>query len=175
MLLAILILAIVIWRPQWRVIGTIHFTWRAPSDGAEKAWKNRTIAVRSSRDRGRDRAAIAARSSRDRTSFAAESLLLELTMINGDPGPRSTPDRGLIVAWSWPNRGAFEEKLRLNPPLNLVQIVAELKPRRRQVKVPPWHRKSVATTRSNGQNSWANSPFKKPCISPLFLNFWSIR
>ena len=51
--------------------------------------------------------------------------------------PQSWPDRGPIVARSWPNRGAFEVKLGLNPPLNLVQIIAELKPRRRQVEVPP--------------------------------------
>ena len=171
MLLAILILAIVIWWPQWRVIGTIHFTWRAPSDGAEKAWKNRTIAVRSSRDRG----AIEPRSRRDRAAIA-HLLPRNLSYLSWRWSTETQDhDRRPIVAWSWPNRGAFEEKLRLNPPLNLVQIVAELKPRRRQVKVPPWHRKSVATTRSNGQNSWANSPFKKPCISPLFFNFWSIR
>ena len=84
-----------------------------------------------------DRGPIEPRSRRDRTSFAAESLRLDPTTIDGDPGPRSTPDHGPIVARSWPNHGAFEVKLGLNPPLNSVQIVAELKPRRHQVEVPP--------------------------------------
>ena len=60
-----------------------------------------------------DQTAIAARSSRDRGFCIVESPLLDRTTINGDPGPRSTPDCGPIVARSWLNRGSLEEKLRL--------------------------------------------------------------
>ena len=79
-------LSIAIWRPWWRVIVTIHLTRRAPSDGADKARKNPRIAVWSSHDR---------------TSFAAESLLTDSTMIDGNLGPRSNLNRGPIVARSW--------------------------------------------------------------------------
>ena len=64
------------------------------SDGADKSWKSSTIAVRSSHDR----AAIAARSNHDITSFIAESFQPDPTAADRDPGPRSWPDRGLIVA-----------------------------------------------------------------------------
>ena len=52
-----------------------------PSDSADKAWKNPTIVVRSSRDR---------------SSFAAESPLLDPTTIDRDLGPL-LPNRGPIV------------------------------------------------------------------------------
>ena len=63
-----------------------------------------------------DRAAIAARLSRDLTSFIAESLQQDPTTADRDPGPRSTPDRGLIVARSWPDHATigalFEAKFK---------------------------------------------------------------
>ena len=49
-----------------------------------------------------DRTAIAARSSRDRRVDVGESLPVDQTAIDGRPGPRSWPDRGAIVARSWP-------------------------------------------------------------------------
>ena len=63
-------------------------TVRSPLDGADKSWKNSTIAVRSSRDR---------------TSFIAESIHDCQTTFSGESGARSTPDRGTIVV----DRGAI--------------------------------------------------------------------
>ena len=58
-----------------------------------------------------DRGPIELRSSRDRTFSAAESILLEPTTIDGAPGSRSTHDRGLIAARSWPDHGAIVAKI----------------------------------------------------------------
>ena len=92
------------------------------SDGADKSWKNSTIAVRSSRDR----AAIAARSNRDLTSFIAETLQSDPTAADRDPGPRSTPVRCLIVARS----GLFLER-------NSSRFILDLKPQCRSVQTTP--------------------------------------
>ena len=48
-----------------------------------------------------DRGPIEPRSSRDRTSFITESIHDCQTTFSGESGPRSTPDRGPIVARSW--------------------------------------------------------------------------
>ena len=101
-------LSIAIWRPRWRAILTIHLTWRAPSDGADKARKNPTIAVRSSCDR----AAIVARLSRDCGAIEPRSHLfcggIAPTWSDDDRWrpritiePQSWPDCGPIVARSW--------------------------------------------------------------------------
>ena len=90
------------------------------------------ITIRSSSDGRRsmtkncDRNPIVTRSRRDQSSivprlgpsFVAESFQLEQTAADRDPGPRSTLDRGLIVARSWPDRATigarFEAKFKSN-------------------------------------------------------------
>ena len=77
-------------------------------------------------DRGRtprsrsDRTAIAARSNPDRKVDMGESLPVDQRAIDGRPGLRSWPDRGAIVARSWPNgrlfRSEIEEKFKPTRP-----------------------------------------------------------
>ena len=74
---------------------------RFQSDGVGDAWKNSTIAARSSRDRG----AIEPRSLLLQRGIKVASLLIDLTGVVEASMPRSTPDRGLIVARSWHDRG----------------------------------------------------------------------
>ena len=71
------------------------------SDGVGDAWKNSTIAARSNRDRG----AIEPRSLHLQREIKVASLLIDLTGVVEASMPRSTPDRGPIVARSWHDRG----------------------------------------------------------------------
>ena len=126
------------------------------------------------RDRGpieprsrRNWTAIAARSSRDNAPFVVESPQRSSYggrwSINTTIDARSWPDRG-------ENRGYSEVKLKPNSPPNWSGIEATTSPQGTAPTTPlisphdrlyrPW--------------IWANFPFKKPCILPLFFNFWSI-
>ena len=125
-------------------------------DGIEASWKNSTITVQSSRDRG---------------DYVTQSPPIDRRMIDDWPGPRSWPDRGLIVARSW----VFVRR-KLWPFGS--EIAAGSKPirklRLRQGKPPPRCMNSAPTNASIGHDPRANSPFKYSCISSMFFNFWSI-
>ena len=92
------------------------------SDGGRSSQK--WITIKSSSDSRRsmtkncDRSPIVTQSRRDRSSivprlgppFIAESFQPEQTAADRDQGPRSTLDRGLIVARSWPDRATIERR-----------------------------------------------------------------
>ena len=127
------------------------------SDGLEGARKNSMITIGSNRYRG----AIELWSwilhrGIDSTIFRRRSRWIAI-MIK----PRLWPDRGAIVAY-------FEANLRKNSPQ-----IRELWSHQKELLPRPL--KTASTTASNGLNSGAKFPFKKPCILHLFFNFWSIR
>ena len=98
-----------------------------------------------------DRTSIAARSSPDRGNFSVKSLPRDQTAVDYSPVPRSTPDRGAIVAKMVANRKLFWSK-----------IVADSKPirklRLRQGKSPPRCINSAPTTASIGHDLRTNFP-----------------
>ena len=87
-------------------------------DGVGDAWKNSTTAARSNRDRG----AIEPRSLHLQRGIKVAGLLIDLMGVVEASMPRSMPDRGPIVAQSWPDRGekrgpimvVLEAKLKLS-------------------------------------------------------------
>ena len=84
---------------------------------------------RNDEEEPRDRAVIAARSSRDRTHYAAESIPLELTLIDGALGVRSTPDQSPIGQKSWSIVGEIVAFLEADLKPKSRGFFAELKPR----------------------------------------------
>ena len=110
-----------------------------------------------------DRAAIAARSSRDRIHYAAESIPLELTLIDEALGVRSTPDRSPIERKSWSIVAEI-----------VAFLEADLKPKSRGVEATMLRRKIRSHVASNCHPRPRLLPtfsglifFIKPCISLL--------
>ena len=131
-----------------RGIAIVHPA-RASSNGVDDSWKNTTIAVRLNHDRG----------------------AIESRWYIFHHGIDSTIFRGIkwfaitISSRSWLDRGFFlKKKLELTHH----RFVAELKPRSMPTESPPRRHQTASTTASIAHDFWANSPFKKPCISPLF-------
>ena len=81
---------------------------------------------------------------------------------------RSWPDRGAIVARSWPDRGAIVASFEANWRKNSLQI-RELRSRPKELLPRPL--KTAPTTTSIAHDLWANFPFNNPSILPLFFNF----
>ena len=137
---------------------------RAPLDGQDDSLKNSTIAVQSNRDHG----AIEPRSWIFRRGITTTISNGIHWRINIKINSQSWPDRGAIKARSWCDRGPFEARLWLNSwPIR--------KPWRRPKEPLPRTLQIASTTASIAHDLRANYPFKNLCISPLFLNFWSIR
>ena len=145
-----------------RLIAIVHPTG-ASSDSAGNTWKN-------SRSRS-DRAAIAARSSCKHTSFVAQPSPIDRQAIDEGCRPRSWPDRGPIVARSWPyrgrNRGYLEAKLKPNSH----RFVAELKPRSMPTESPPRRYQNASTIASITHDFKPNFLFKSMYFPSLFFNF----
>ena len=80
---------------------------------------------------------------------------------------------------SWPTiavrSGHDRPRIAARWPHDRDQSTLRLRPRSFPIEGPRSHddhgHQSMPTTGSNGRNSRANFPFKKPCISPLFFNF----
>ena len=138
------ILAIVIWRPLWRVIGTIHFTWRA--HGTVQTRRRRTPRSRF------DRAAIAHLSPRN-CSYLSRRRSTETL----------DHDRGPIVAQSWPNRGSFEVKSAAKSGSNRRGIEA-MTYAYGIAPTKPWN---CLHNRFNWPRSSVQFPSLKACISLL--------
>ena len=117
----------------------------APSDGWENAWKS-------------------PRSWRDRTAIVTPSwrnhLHYHQTACIGGSRPRSTHDRVLIVVRSWPFKRKIGVSYHADPE-------ATMSPQ----GIAPTTHQMAPTTNSIAHDFWANFPFKKPCIIPLFFNF----
>ena len=126
-----------------------------------------------------DRTAIAARSSRDRGSFIKEPKPRSRRTIPAEDGKRKVHDRGPIALWSWTDRrlivatikrdhGFFWSKIEADSSQIWNHNAAQWKPSPRRINSTP-------TTESIAHDLWVNFLFKKLCILPLKLNFWSIR
>ena len=127
---------------SWR-IWSIGFQ----SDGVGDAWKNSTIAARSNRDRS----AIEPRSLHLQHGIRAASLLIDLTGVVEASMPRSTPDRGPIVARSWPDRGEKRGPI-------VVVLEAKLKPSRRGIQAMSHAHGIAPSTLTNCFHNRVNYP-----------------
>ena len=111
---------------------------RSPSDGRDLHHDLLNIGrCRQVVEEPHDRGPIEPRSSRDLASFIAESLQPDPTATDRDPGPRSMPDRGLIVALSWPDRGPIVPRSGLFLKRNSSRFIPDLKPQCRSVQTAP--------------------------------------
>ena len=114
---------------------------------------------------------IAVRSSHKHTSFVAQPSPIDRQAIDEGCRPRSWPDRGPIVARSWPyrggNRGYLEAKLKPNSH----QFVAELKPRSMPTESPPRRYQNASTIASITHDFKPNFLFKSMYFPSLFFNF----
>ena len=98
-----------------------------------------------------DRSSIAARSSRDWGDYVVESPPFEQTMIVEASMPRSTPDRGPIVARSWPDRGEKRGPI-------VVVLEGKLKPSRRGIQATSHAYGIAPSTPRNRFHNRANYP-----------------
>ena len=152
--------------PRDRAIMAIRSP-EAPSDGADKTWKN-------PRSRS-DQAAIEPRSRCDRAAIAVLSLGNRLQSI----GRRSMKDQdhdrgpiaGPIVARSWPDRGGNRGYLEAKLKPNSHRFVAEIKPRFMPTESPRRRHQTASTIASIAHVFEPNFLFKKRCSFSLFFNF----
>ena len=77
-------------------------------------------------------------------------------------------DQRPIAARSWLDRGSGWSGIKANSARDWSHDAAQWRPLPRCIKSAP-------TTASIAHDLPANFPFKKPCILPLFFNYWSIR
>ena len=119
----------------------------AKSNDAEGSWKNSTIADRSNRDGG----AIELRSLHLQHGIRVASLLIDLTGVVEASMPRSTPDRGPIVARSWPDRGEKRGPI-------VVVLEAKLKPSHRGIQATSHAYGIAPSTPRNRFHNRANYP-----------------
>ena len=114
-----------------------------------------------------DRGPIEPRSSRDLISFVAESLQPDQTTADRDPRPRLTPDRGLIVARSWPDRGPIVPRLGLFLKRNSSRFIPDLKPQSHAIETASTTLENRLHDRFNWPRSSDQFPSLKACISLL--------
>ena len=147
-----------------------HLRTRGPLWGVRSLDLHRTAEKTRGRNprSWRDRTAIAGWSSHDCGSFIAESPPRSLNDVHWrieiTINSRSWPDRGAIVVRSW----LFWSKI-------VAHSMPIRKPHYRQGESLPRPIQSAPTTASIGHDLRANFLFKKRCILPLKINFWSIR
>ena len=113
------------------------------SDGMEGVWKNSTIAARSSRDWG---------------DYVVESLPFKRMMIIKASMPRSMPDRGLIVARSWPDRGGKRGPI-------VVVLEGKLKPSHHGIQATSHAYRIAPWTPRNRFHNCANYPRSSDQVS----------
>ena len=139
----------------------------AQSDGLEDSRKNSTIAVRSNRDRG----AIEPRSWLFHRGINATISAHGFNSKQQEKCPRPRPDRLAIVDQSPLDHNHDQERSWLRLKRNQDQFSAGLRPRCRPMETASKTHQIHSHDRLNCPRIWANFPFKKPCILPLFLNF----
>ena len=149
-----------------RAIVMIHSP-EAQSDGLEDLRKNSTIAVRSNRDCG----VIEPRSWLSHRGINATISAQGFNSKWQEICPRSRPDRLAIVDRSPLDRDHDRERSWLRLKRNQGQFSAGLRPRRRPMETAFITHQNRSHDCLNCTRFWANFPFKKPCISPLFLSF----
>ena len=141
-------------------------TMRSPLDGGSYLTKNHdwyAIVAWSARDRGAFSAKSGATTSRNQCQGYSNSTgrqRLSLTTIVAH-------DRGSIVARLPHDQGQFTTKSgMIRRGIEATRLPSEIAPTTSQIR---------SHDRLNCPRFWAKILFKRPRISPLFFNFWSIR
>ena len=151
--------------------GAFRCVW-FPSRGRQRiVWT--TMIVRISIERPRlfveelhDRGAIEPRSRIIRRGITSTIIVWQLL-------EHQYHDWRAIVARPRRDRGSFLSKIEANSPPNWSGIEATTYAKANSPSIPR-SLQIAPTTASTAHDLRANFPFKNPCISSLFFNFWSI-